>query len=346
LKLKSNSILAIILLTIPLLTAVAGCSYEDFDDPEDAGNYNQNTNVKDQNIYRDKNTSLVELAEHGDYLVLAYFEVDRGELLEAYLPELDDDLFDYYTDFLEYSYDELVALQEDLYAADILWDAVSGIFPRQYLNQIAYFEFFTDGTDDFLGAIEEVDSSQDAFIFSLDYSDMFYSNGELNHPLLIDTITHELAHIITLGPDQVAWVEEEDSNPATYYIFEYDLDTEPDSYINQFYNNFWKDIHGEWAAFYYEYGVLYEGDEDMHAEYQEIVQDYIDDFYYKYEDRFLTDYAATSPTEDIAESFMIFALQEKPQGRRISDHKALFFYDYPELVEVRNHIQEYVRDLY
>lgn len=344
-KLRSKYMLAILLIII-LIFAAPGCGYEDYDDFGDAGNYNHNSNVSDQNSYRTANSGLAELAEHGDYIVLAYFEVDRGELSAVYLPELDDDLFDYYTDFLEYSYDELIAFQENLYAAEVLWDAVSGIFPEKYLHQIAYFEFFTDGTDDFLGAIEEVGSSQDAFIFSLDVSDMFYSNGELNYPLLIDTITHELAHIITLGPSQVAWVEEEDSNPATYYIFEYDLDTEPDSYINQFFNIFWKDIHSEWAAFYYEYGVLYEGDEDMHAEYQEIVQDYIDDFYYKYEDRFLTDYAATSPTEDIAESFMIFALQEKPQSSRMSDQKVLFFYDYPELVEIRNHIQGYVRDLY
>lgn len=344
-KLNRKYLLAILLL-ITLSCTAAGCSYQNNDDPGTAGNYNQNNNADNQNTYRTANSSLAGLADHGDYIVLAYFEVDRGELSAVYLPEIDQDMFNDYADFLEYSYDELSAFQENLYAAEVLWEVVSGIFPDQYLNQIAYFEFFTDGTDDFLGAIEEVDSSQDAFVFSLDVSDMFYNSGDLNYPLLIDTVTHELAHIITLGPSQVAWVEEEDSNPATYYIFEYDLDTEPDSYINQFFNHFWKDIHDEWAAFYYEYGVLYEGDEDKYAEYQEIVQDYIDDFYDKYEERFLTDYAATSPTEDIAESFMIFALQEKPQGSRIRDQKALFFYNYPKLIEVRNHIQEFVRDIY
>jgi len=342
---NSRYLLAILLL-LALSSTAPGCSDQEYADPGATSHDNQNNNADEQNNYRSANTSLAGLADHGDYIVLAYFEVDRGELSAVYLPEIDQDMFNDYADFIEYSYDELSAFQENLYAAEVLWEVVSGIFPDQYLNQIAYFEFFTDGTDDFLGAIEEVDSSQDAFVFSLDVSDMFYNSGDLNYPLLIDTVTHELAHIITLGPSQVAWVEEEDSNPATYYIFEYDLDTEPDSYINQFFNHFWKDIHDEWAAFYYEYGVLYEGDEDKYAEYQEIVQDYIDDFYDKYEERFLTDYAATSPTEDIAESFMIFALQEKPQGSRIRDQKALFFYNYPELIEVRNHIQEFVRDIY
>ncbi len=206
-KSNSKSMLAI-LLTLVLFFTAPGCSYEDCEDPGDAGNYNQDTNVNNQDIYRTANTSLAELAEHGDYIVLAFFEVDRGELSAVYLPELNDDMFDYYTDYLEYSYDELIAFQENLYAAELLWDAVSGIFPQEYLHQIAYFEFFTDGTDDFLGAIEEVGRNQDAFIFSLDVSDMFYDNGEPNYPLLLDTITHELAHIITLGPGQVACGQE------------------------------------------------------------------------------------------------------------------------------------------
>ncbi len=128
---KSNgkSMLAI-LLTLVLFFTAPGCSYEDYEDPGDTGNYNQA-------IYRTADTSLTELAEHGDYIVLAFFEVDRGELSAVYLPELDNDMFDYYTDFLEYSYDELIAFQENLDAAELLWDAVSGIFPQEYLHQIA-----------------------------------------------------------------------------------------------------------------------------------------------------------------------------------------------------------------
>lgn len=52
----------------------------------------------------------------------------------------------------------------------------------------------------------------------------------------------------------------------------------------------------------------------------------------------MTDYAATNPGEDIAESWTAFILQPKPTGSTIADQKTLFFYDYPELVRLRGQI--------
>ena len=74
-----------------------------------------------------------------------------------------------------------------------------------------------------------------------------------------------------------------------------------------------------------------EEDEDLYYEK-------LDDFYSKYEDQFLTDYSATNPAEDIAESFGFFVFADKPDGDRIAEQKILFFYQYPELVELRTKI--------
>lgn len=51
---------------------------------------------------------------------------------------------------------------------------------------------------------------------------------------------------------------------------------------------------------------------------------------------FVSDYAATNIEEDIAESFRIFVCGEKPTTLSVADKKVLFFYDYPELVKIRN----------
>ncbi len=64
----------------------------------------------------------------------------------------------------------------------------------------------------------------------------------------------------------------------------------------------------------------------------------LDDFYYKYEDQFLTDYAVTHPAEDIAESFGFFVFAEKTTGDSIAEQKILFFYQFPELVKLRTEI--------
>ena len=63
----------------------------------------------------------------------------------------------------------------------------------------------------------------------------------------------------------------------------------------------------------------------------------------KYKKQFVTDYAATNPDEDFAESYMLFVLNEKPTKSTVSfihsDQKFLFFYDFPELVEMRDFIR-------
>jgi len=52
----------------------------------------------------------------------------------------------------------------------------------------------------------------------------------------------------------------------------------------------------------------------------------------------VTDYAVTSPEEDIAESRMFFILDPKTAGDTIAEQKILFFYDWPELARLRDEI--------
>jgi hypothetical protein len=47
---------------------------------------------------------------------------------------------------------------------------------------------------------------------------------------------------------------------------------------------------------------------------------------------------AANPPEDIAESWTEFVLRPKPVGASIAEQKALFFYEFPELVQTRREI--------
>jgi hypothetical protein len=64
------------------------------------------------------------------------------------------------------------------------------------------------------------------------------------------------------------------------------------------------------------------------------------DFYQKYAGQFISEYAATDPSEDIAESFMYFIFMPKPTGEDPIDRKILFFHEFPELVSLRMTILE------
>ncbi len=283
--------------------------------------------------------------EDADYLILAYYSLQDGKLESVLIPELDEEMLLYYTDYSSFSADQIISFQNDIALAEAIWERVAGLIPDLYLKKIAHFELSTDGEEDFIGAIEELEDRQGYFIFSLDLDDMLNNDLSLNNRLLFETIAHELGHIITLAPDQVSWLELEDSDPATYYIYEYDLDSAPESYINLFFERFWSDIYLEWSDFYYEYGIQYYGEEHLYEENEQTLYEYLDDFYEKYADRFVTDYAATSPVEDIAETFMLFVLEDNPTGNKVSDKKMRFFYEFPELVEVRDHAQEYLESI-
>lgn len=63
------------------------------------------------------------------------------------------------------------------------------------------------------------------------------------------------------------------------------------------------------------------------------------DFYDLHPKLFVSEYAASSPDEDIVESFTFFVKNEKPLDSLVRDEKVRFFYQYPELVQMRNNLR-------
>jgi hypothetical protein len=64
----------------------------------------------------------------------------------------------------------------------------------------------------------------------------------------------------------------------------------------------------------------------------------LDEFYARHRDQFVSPYAATNPREDIAESWTEFILKPRPSRTSVADQKVLFFYEFPELVQLRSEI--------
>ncbi|BES64952.1 hypothetical protein SANA_13910 [Gottschalkiaceae bacterium SANA] len=88
------------------------------------------------------------------------------------------------------------------------------------------------------------------------------------------------------------------------------------SYMHLFFDKYWADIYQEYL----------EENEKKDSE-----------FYAYYEDEFVNKEAANSPVDDFAESFVTFINEDKPTKLNVSDKKILFFYDFKEFVELRNH---------
>jgi len=61
--------------------------------------------------------------------------------------------------------------------------------------------------------------------------------------------------------------------------------------------------------------------------------------YNDYANNFVSEYAATNPEEDIAETYRFFIFGDKPTGTLEKDQKVLFFYDFPAAVQFRDFIR-------
>lgn len=224
----------------------------------------------------------------------------------------------------------LLDLQNDSAAQQKVWNYFTALIPLDERRSLAEYSIMTDGAANTLAAVSQTQYNPDLWSLQVDIAD---TNNIYD---LTYTFVHEFGHLLTLGPDQVppsiaVFNNPDDNNIYTKEVaacpdyFPGEGCSKPNSYINAFYNQFWTNIYEEWNKINLE--------ENDDAYYQKL-----DDFYAKYKDQFVTDYAVTNPEEDIAESWAFFVLGAKPAGNTIAEEKTLFFYQYPELVQLRQNI--------
>lgn len=207
---------------------------------------------------------------------------------------------------------DLAGLQDDVQTQEEIWTYFVSFMPADERELIAEFIIFTDGSGNVLAATDQLSEAPDAWSLEVDIADA-QDQVELTYTLL-----HEYAHVLTLNNTQFATGAGDGGAGETYAS-----EDEPmagNSYLNLFYQEFWTDIYTEWELAYDE--------------------DYLDEFYEDHFDQFVTDYAATEPEEDIAESWLYFIVEDRPEGYSVAEEKILFFYDFPAMVALREEIRD------
>ncbi len=203
------------------------------------------------------------------------------------------------------------------------WNRITELVPDRYLNLLTGLEIL-EGDGDAAAYVYPDDNDPTRWVMGIDVSGMDDAE-EFTH-----TIVHELGHLVTLNSDQVPPVPVNSRYDAvaeacrTYFTGEgCALDG---SYMGLFAERFWNDILDEWLA-------LDEiTDEDAYWEAA-------DRFWSRHADRFISDYAATNPGEDMAETFAWFVLNDRPAGDTVAEQKVLNMWDQPELVSLREQIR-------
>jgi len=218
-----------------------------------------------------------------------------------------------------------------------IWTTFTSLVPSHQIRDIREFHIYTDGPDGVLGEVRQHPDNPKEWILRLDLEDTLDLNGEIKSAEVYHTIIHEFAHILTLREGQLRldtdlYYGTGLPDPDTYYnnevercptYFPGEGCSVASSYINKFFVTYWADIYGSHPT------------NTMDANASAGIEDATHEWYHERADQFVTDYAATNPAEDIAESFTAFVLKDKPNGDSIADQKLRFFWDFPELVKLR-----------
>ncbi|MDH3394983.1 MAG: hypothetical protein OEL52_02385 [Nitrosopumilus sp.] len=283
-------------------------------------------------LEKEQSESLGEYIEGptDDGYEIVFYNVSQSNIILNKLPQLPFNLLHW---------------QQDKEKHHEIWNIFTKLIPENQRN-VSVFYITTDGVDGVSGGVErDVD---DMYKWHLFY-DIFdaYPIEVIDDKEIIYTTIHEFGHIVTSGPDQIdvdlelvnLWdsdiINEEEQNELFQLISELchpktmvvDGCAKTDSYINLFNQKFWADIISDWDEIQY-----IEDDEEFYEQ--------SDLFYEKFQDRFVSIYSSTNIDEDIAESWTAFVLKDKPKGETISEQKILFFYDFSELVDIREHIRK------
>ncbi len=225
---------------------------------------------------------------------------------------------------------ELDGVQNNAAIHAQIWEFFTALIPSDFRTYLVEFQVMTDGEDEILASVYQ--TSESAYEWGLEVDVMDIDDTYE----FFATLVHEYGHLLSLNPSQVEPSVAIFNDPDDDDVYYAEADACPnyfpgegcskaDSYINLFVEAFWNDLYDEWLDV-----DNIEDEDDYYAA--------LDQFYYDYEDQFVSDYAVTNPDEDFAESFSAFVMEPTPDGNTIAEEKILFFYRFPELVALRDNI--------
>ena len=197
-------------------------------------------------------------------------------------------------------------------------DQLRALFPTQYRNYIDRFVVFDNHPDDIAAFVAVTSNSRDTtwmYGVSVEEINITPTKGSS-----MELMVHEFAHVFSLDQLLTGVV------PATdcHRFFDDTGCFVPGSYLDKFVDEFWDEelLDGLVAA-------------NQSRNSARALQR----FYERYGSEFVSDYAAVDPSEDFAESFAWYVLDEPVQRGTIAADKVDFMNQFPAIRAYKKHIQ-------
>ncbi|MCP5026263.1 MAG: hypothetical protein GY929_08265, partial [Actinomycetia bacterium] len=134
-------------------------------------------------------------------------------------------------------------------------------------------------------------------------------------------LIHEFGHLLTLQAKEVPPSSGDGGSCPTYHTGEGCALS--GSTMAEFVSRFWPQAQQD----------------EVFAAQEASDWDAIEAFYEQHENDFVTDYANTNPAEDLAETFTVFVLNDRPTGDTIADQKVQLLWSDPAMVALRDQIR-------
>jgi hypothetical protein len=172
-----------------------------------------------------------------------------------------------------------------------LWASATRLLPPGQIALVRQLNIVTDGVAGMLAMVHRSRLDADGWVLTIDPTEPAR--------VLEETLVHELAHLLTLGPRDVSLTEQ----PCREVALAIGC-TRRGSALAAWTESFWPEAS---ASF------------DPH--------------------RFVNEYATTGPHEDLAETFVVFVYGGGQADAPVVREKLAFLASWPELVEARTHVR-------
>ncbi|MEK7638550.1 MAG: hypothetical protein AAB388_00135 [Patescibacteria group bacterium] len=205
----------------------------------------------------------------------------------------------------------------------IYWDRFLTLTPDaydDYFDEFVVFDNARSNIDSFVETLPPYQGGSWRFGLGTTAFDI-----DLTSPTLDELLVHEFGHVVSYEDIPGLAV------PGTLTCHEYFTERfdcpEDSTYLAVFVDRFWNNSALNYAL---RTSRLRDPSAAVTAYYED------------HESSFVSDYAASAPEEDFAETFASFVLQDRPVKNTTADQKIKFFYRYPKLVSLRSEIRQQI----
>lgn len=195
---------------------------------------------------------------------------------------------------------------------------VVDVMPKEYVAKISQFMVFNGADTTFAAYVETVAPQHETWQYAIHQDMLAWPNSVDNTELIV----HELAHIISY--EEVIGIPKPATQKCDEYFATFGCPL-ANSYLSQFVKYFWTDVDLDRALRFTNANSF----------------DEISLYYDNNKTKYVTEYAASSPEEDFAETFTYFML-DLPVSGEGAQNKHDFFESYKELEDIKRVIQQEV----